>query len=166
LVAACATAVCLGTTLPAPLPARWAAAVTGALLALAALVDLREHKLPNRLLGGALAVSGLGSSVVALGAGQLEWVVRAFLGLLLAGGLMLLVRCTRGVGMGDVKMAGVVGASCGGVSLVAAPLAIATAALLAAGYGLLARRTHLPLGPALWAGWATVMVAMAAGWLS
>lgn len=136
--------------------------MVGAMLALAALVDVREYKLPNGLLVAAL---------VAVFAGVLSTMNAALLtcaasGTVLAGGVMLLVRMTRGVGMGDVKMAAVIGASTGATTVVAAPLAIAVAALVAVAYGLLARRQRVPLGPALWVGWALSLAAVAAGWLS
>ena len=77
---------------------------------------------------------------------------------------MLFVRLARGVGMGDVKMAGVVGASVGPIALFAAPVAVAVAALVAGTYGLVAGRRRLPLGPALWLGWAVSLAAAATGW--
>lgn len=162
VIAATVTAGALGTALPVPYTVRWSVAVVGAVLALAALVDVREHKLPNRLVGAALAVvlAGVLSTTTAAP------LISALSGMVLAGGLMLLVRMIRGVGMGDVKMAAVIGASTGATAVVAAPLAIAIAALVAVVYGLLARRQRLPLGPALWAGWAISLAAVAAGWLS
>ena len=160
LLCACCARTAVGITMPSPPAVRLAAAVTGLLLALAALVDLREHKLPNRLLAVAFLVTAAGA-LSALDGGL---VVSALLGMVLAGGLLLLVRLGRGVGMGDVKMAAVVGASTGSVALVAAPVAIAVAAASAGVFGLLAGRTRLPLGPALWAGWAVALAGCAAGW--
>lgn len=162
LVAACVTAVALGLLSPLPVPAGAGTAICGALLAAAALVDVYELKLPNRLLLAALTVTVAGL----VGTGQVVLLGRGVLGMLLAGGLMLLVRLTRGVGMGDVKMAAVVGAGSAPVALVAAPLAIAIAALSAAGYGALAHRRRLALGPALWFGWAAALAGGTAGWLS
>ena len=91
----------------------------------------------------------------------------ALLGMAVAAGLMLLVRLARGVGMGDVKMASVVGASVGAVTngLLAAPIAIAVAALAAATYGLMARRQRLAMGPSLWLGWASAFAFVSIGWL-
>jgi prepilin signal peptidase PulO-like enzyme (type II secretory pathway) len=60
----------------------------------------------------------------------------------------------RGVGMGDVKMAAVIGASAGSVAPIAAPCALAITAVVAAIYGAATRRPTLALGPALWLGWA------------
>lgn len=161
VVAAMVTAGALGRAVPAPPTVRWSVAAVGALLALAALVDVREHKLPNRLLGAAMVVVFVG--VLTAKSVQL---ISAISGMALAGGLMLLVRVIRGVGMGDVKMAAVVGASTGAAAVVAAPLAIAVAAFVAGVCGLLTHRQRLPLGPALWAGWAVSLAAFASGWLS
>ena len=93
-------------------------------------------------------------------------VVEAAAGMVIAGALMLSVRLARGVGMGDVKMAAVVGASVGAstTTVLAAPIAIAIAAFIAATYGFRANRRRLPLGPSLWLGWAAALVA--SGWLS
>jgi hypothetical protein len=62
-------------------------------------------------------------------------------------------------------MAAVVGTSAGAVSPVAAPIAIAVAALAGSAYGLLARRRRIAMGPALWLGWAVALGAATAGWL-
>ncbi len=162
VVAACVTSVALGTAVTAPVAVRWSTAAVGVILAVAAMVDVHEHKLPNRLLLGALTSVTVG----VLGASNVAIAVSVALGMLLAGGLMLLVRLTRGVGMGDVKMAAVVGASVGAVELMAAPIAVAVAAFAAATFGVITRRQRLPLGPALWLGWAVALGACAAGWLS
>lgn len=161
-IAAGATAAALSTAVPAPQSVRWGIVAVGAVLAAAATVDVAEHKLPNRLLVAALALAY--TSVLA--AADWALMVSAVSGLVIAGGLMLLVRLTRGIGMGDVKMAAVVGASVGAVNVRAAPIAIAVAALAAATYGFLSHRTRLPLGPALWLGWGVSLAASAAGWLS
>lgn len=162
VLAACVSAAATSTVLPAPMTVRWGVAAAGVLLAVASLVDLHERKLPNRLLVAAL-LAAAGGAVASL---DRTVMVASLAGMVLAGGLMLLVRLSRGVGMGDVKMAGVVGASTGGVALVAAPLALAIAALSASVYGLLARRRRVPLGPALWLGWALALGCSAAGWLA
>ncbi len=162
VLAACVTSAALGTAVAAPAPVGWSIVVVGVLLALAAMVDVHEHKLPNQLLLGSL-VAGAGCS---LATSRVATVATAALGMLIGGGLMMLVYLTRGVGMGDVKMAAVVGASVGAVDVNAVPVAIAIAALVAAVYGLATRRRRLPLGPALWLGWAASLATCAAAWLS
>jgi leader peptidase (prepilin peptidase)/N-methyltransferase len=143
------TSPILGATLSAPWPVAIGIAIAGALLALAALVDVHEHRLPNRLLAVALAsvllpVAGLGG----------DWLGRSLTGATLAAALLLIARMRGGVGMGDVKAAGVVGAATGTMSVSAALIAVAVACGSAGLTGLLARRRALPLGPFLWFGWA------------
>ena len=96
--------------------------------------------------------------------GQL--VARSIAGALVAGGALLIVHLGRGVGLGDVKMAAVVGAAAGMVAFAAAPIAIVVAAVSASAYGALARRPSLALGPALWFGWAIAVASASAGWWS
>jgi leader peptidase (prepilin peptidase) / N-methyltransferase len=119
-----------------------------------------QRRLPNRLLAAALVAV---MATAAAGA-TTEATVHAVVGAALGGGLVLAVRLTRGIGMGDVKMAAVVGASVGCVSLIAVPVTVALAAAAAAGVGLVWRRTSLPFGPALWLGWAVVLSATSMGW--
>ncbi|MBI4933156.1 MAG: prepilin peptidase [Actinobacteria bacterium] len=132
------------------------------LLAAAALVDVHERRLPNRLLllSGTIAVVGAAST------GD-PWVVLAsVLGGAIAGASMLVVRLTRGVGMGDVKAALVIGASAGSVALIAAPVAVAVTSFVAAAYGLLSHRARVPLGPSLWVGWVVALFGTSSGWWS
>lgn len=133
-------------------------ALTGVLMVAAALVDVREHRLPNALVGAATATG-------AAGALQVHRLAPALCGATIACGLLLWVRLARGLGLGDVKMGAAVGLSTAGRTLVAAPLSIAIAALLAAATGLALRRDRLPLGPALWCGWALAL-ALPKGWWS
>ena len=132
-------------------------ALAGMLLATAALVDVHEHRLPNRLLAAA-ALAALAS------AGLEHRLGVAITGLALAAGLLLVVRLARGIGMGDVKMAGVVGAGVASNGLVAAPVAVAVAALAAATAGALLVRSRLPFGPSLWLGWAVGLVLPIGRW--
>ena len=168
LIAACATSVALVGSLRTPAIVAGTTATVGVLLAVAALVDVHERRLPNRLLaaGCAFALAG------ALLSSDSTVAIDAVLGLILAAGVMLCVRLTRGVGMGDVKMAAVVGASAGActTSLLAPATAIAIAALAGATYGFIANRQRVPFGPSLWFGWAAT-IALAAfvapmGWPS
>jgi len=160
LAAACLTAAGLALLLPGPLVTRVALVATGVLLAVAALVDVHERKLPNHLLVSALAIAIAG----ALARFDAAALARTGAGLLVGGGLLLLVRLVRGVGMGDVKMAAVVGASTGSFHLLAAPAAVAVAAFAASAYAVAARRQRLALGPALWFGWASTLLTVALRW--
>lgn len=150
---AAAGSVAIATRAWAPPPL---IALVGVLLATAALVDVVEHRLPNLLLSGAAATA----VVAAATTGEL---VVAALGAVIAGGLLLAVRLVRGLGMGDVKMAAVLGAALGPRALMAAPLAIAVASFVAVGLGLALGRARLALGPSLWLGWAAASV-MPLGW--
>lgn len=160
LVAAVITSIAIGATVDAPLAARIAIGTVGTLLAVATLVDVHERRLPNQLLAAALALAVGGWSATL----DPARVTSTLVGLVIGGGLLLIVHVARGVGMGDVKMAAVIGASTGGWELVAAPVAIGLAAIAGASYGWLARRSRIAFGPALWLGWSGAL-AMAAGGL-
>jgi len=156
---ACLTSCTVAAAFDGPLTARVSTCVTGVLLATAALVDVHELRLPNRLLASAFTAALLAAAANgALG--------RSLLGALVAGGLMLIVALARSVGMGDVKMAGVVGAGVAQVQLVVAPVAIAVAALAAATAGVVLGRSRLPLGPALWLGWAVALAVPVGRWFA
>lgn len=160
VVVAAAMVIVFTASLPVPMAVRAASAVSGVALVAAATVDIAEHRLPNRL----VALAGATPLAAAFGVGSIEMVADATAGALAGGGAMFAVYLVRGVGMGDVKAAAAIGASCAVVSPWAAPSAIAIAACGAAGYAALRRRRVLPLGPALCAGWATALVF--AGWTS
>lgn len=158
-VLAITTSVLLSTTIGTGLPVRVSAAVVGVVLASAALVDLHEHRLPNPLLAVGLVAVSFGTAVQSADA-----VLSALAGLFLAGVPMLVAHLRRGVGLGDVKAAAVAGASLGPVSVQAAPVAVAVAALVAAATGWCTGRRRMPLGPALWLGWAAAMWSTSMGW--
>lgn len=120
------------------------------------LSDIAVHRLPNRLVArwaGASAALLLLISVLRGNVVDLLW---AGLGLLLLGGGYLLVAVLgRGaMGMGDVKLAGVLGLNLGyfslGSLLLATLFAFVTASLVVLG-GMLLRKlsmkSHVPFGP-------------------
>ncbi len=152
----------LGFT-PAAVPALYLAAVTPEL----ARIDLREHRLPNRIV-----VPGL---VVGLAAAALSWAVSGeapLVPLAAAGGtagLLLLLSLAGGIGMGDVKLTAVVGLGSPTVPIaIAAPLAafllggVAASIVLMRGMltgrGAEARRAHIAFGPFLLAGYVAALV--------
>lgn len=139
--------------------------VAGAILAIAALVDLHEHRLPNVLLTWAMGSAAVGVGCHASIAADPARLLAMFVGLLLCGGVMFAVWCTRGIGMGDVKTAAVVGAAAAPLEVTAAPVALAAGAATAGLWGLVMRRRSLPLGPFLWFGWALAAYAAVFGWL-
>ncbi|MEZ5274228.1 MAG: prepilin peptidase [Ilumatobacteraceae bacterium] len=150
LVAAGATAAGATAAGGTSVAAGAAITATGTAIAVAALIDAHEHRLPNALTAMAAALALLGAALSPGG----QRILPALLGGAIAGLAMLTVHLTRGVGLGDVKLAAAIGLSTGSLALIAAPLAIAVAAAGAAASGFVTGRRRLPLGPALWAGWA------------
>lgn len=138
----------------------------GALLALSA-IDLEHHRLPNKIVYNSAALSGALIIVGNLGGGSLS-PTRALMGALMFGGSLLLVSVLSGggMGLGDVKLAGLIGLVVGAVDLASVGVA-AAAAILAGGIvavGALARgadrKSALPFGPMLALG---ALTAVAAG---
>jgi leader peptidase (prepilin peptidase)/N-methyltransferase len=119
------------------------------LVALAA-VDLERHILPNRILVPAIAVLAVAELSADPGAGwrRLLWAAGAF-GVLLA----LALAYPAGLGMGDVKLAFLLGLGLGKSVVVATVLAFFGAGLVGVGvlvrYGRAGRKVALPLGPFL-----------------
>lgn len=149
LVVALATGGVLAVVSAGPVAEQFGVAAVGTLLALAALVDLHELRLPNRLLAGG-AAAAIAASLV------LDRPLVAVVGGLVAALPMLAAHLRRGVGMGDVKMSFVVGAAL--PTPIAAVGAIGVAAFVAAVVGAVTGRQRVPLGPALWCGWALLVV--------
>lgn len=136
-------AVVAGATLFGP-----PGAVAGTLAAggVAALVDLRTRRLPNRLvlLGAMAALAGVlvgaPSTAMSAAAGALG----------LAGPLLVAhLLAPAGVGFGDVKLAATLGLAVGTVDARLGVLALCVASGLTAVVGLVARRPALPFGPGL-----------------
>ena len=147
------------------LPAFLVLAGSGVLLA---VVDLRHRLLPNRVVLPAI-VAGAGLLLVAA-AGEWAWLalLRAAVGagLLFAGYLVLALISPRGLGMGDVKLAALLGLHLGWlgwaavvVGAVAGFLVQAVLALALLAGGRIGLRGELPFGPAMLAG-----AGLAIGW--
>ncbi|RPF28478.1 prepilin peptidase [Georgenia muralis] len=146
----------------------WLAAVSAALI----VTDVRSHRLPDRLVGAAAAGVLALLTVAALTTGQWTDLARAVLaaGTVTAGSLLLALPRATGLGLGDVKLAGVLGLWLGwfGWLVVATGLLAAvvlggawtTARLLA---GRARRDDAVPLGPWLVLGAALATVAHLAG---
>lgn len=124
------------------------------LLAALTVIDARHQILPNRLIYPALLLAGGYVVVADLATGSLH-AVDAGIGLLAYGGGLLVVAllAPRGMGMGDVKLAGLIGLVLGGVDLAFVAVAAAAGILagglvsigaLVAGVG---RKARLPFGP-------------------
>jgi leader peptidase (prepilin peptidase)/N-methyltransferase len=142
-------------------PSLWQAVLIAALLSMmpaVAIIDIRHRIIPNRLMYPSLIAFPV---VVALGwvLGAPLDVARAAIGLLAFGGSLLAVAiASRGMGMGDVKLAAVIGVALGAIGLryvgVAAFAAIGLGGIggvIALGLGK-SRKSAIPFGPYLAAG--------------
>ena len=139
----------------------------------AALVDAATERIPNRLLAiaatavAAVVVLGVAGEVIAPHAAQHSApTTEVLLGMLGAAVPMLIVRLQRspgmgGLGMGDVKLAAVLGAAGGLFDPRVGVATVFLAALGASTYGALARRQRTALGPWLFTAW-LVALAVAA----
>lgn len=128
-----------------------------------AVVDVREHRLPNKLVVPGIALAGLCSVLELVLSGG-----RNFLSLLCGAlyfAFMLVLSLLGGLGMGDVKLASVLGATAGFVSGEAAAASVVLAfvfgGVVALVLWLLKRRGRIPFGPFMLAGfWASTTIAL------
>lgn len=130
----------------------------GLMVALA-IIDLRHRIIPNRVVYPSLLAFAAYIVVVGLAGGGLD-VIRAGIGMLAYGGVLLLVAIVspKGMGMGDVKLAALIGLVLGSVGLRYMTVA-GGAGVLLGGVGAIvaliagASRKHaIPFGPFLAAG--------------
>ena len=131
-------------------------------------IDLDHHRLPNTIVLPLYPVTVAGLVLAGLLSG--EWpIVPAVAGaaawLAVIGGIWLLTH-GRGMGLGDVKLAPVLGATLGWVGLGAALVGLFSAFVLGAVVGVAlilgrraSRRSHVPFGPFLILGAAVGLVA-------
>lgn len=144
---------------PATIPAIYLAAVAPEL----ARVDLRERRLPNRIVVPGLVV-GVVAAAVSWAATGVPPVVPLVAGVA-SGALFLLLGIAGGMGMGDVKLATLIGlASPTVLVVIAAPLAafllggvVATVVMIARGRG-----ARIAFGPYLLAGYVAALALLAA----
>jgi leader peptidase (prepilin peptidase)/N-methyltransferase len=135
-----------------------AAGFLGLLLALS-LIDLEHKILPNRIVYPSLVAFPAYLIVARLAGAPLD-LLDAVVGFLAYGGVMLLVAIVspRGMGMGDVKLAALIGLVIGAIDLPSVAVAGGLAILLggvAAGVALAmgkGRKSAVPFGPFLAAG--------------
>jgi leader peptidase (prepilin peptidase)/N-methyltransferase len=148
------------------LPAFLAVAALGVALA---YVDLREHRLPDRLVAAALAAAGLLLALAAALTGDWAAYARAWLAavLMFLGYLGLAVLRPADLGMGDVKLAGVLGLMLGWLGWSSAVVGAFLGFLFGGLAGMLllligraSRRTPIPFGPFMLLG---ALVACAVG---
>jgi leader peptidase (prepilin peptidase)/N-methyltransferase len=143
---------------PAAVPALYLAAVTPELVR----IDLREHRLPNRIVVPGIAIGLL--------AAALSWALTReppivpLTAAAATAGLLGMLALSGGIGMGDVKLAALIGLASPTVAIaLSAPLAafllggVAASFVLVrgvlAGRGREARRAHLAFGPYLLLGY-------------
>jgi len=141
--------------------------VLAALLYLAAIsialtaIDLDVHRLPNSIVLPAYLVGAVALTAAAFATGDLESLARAAAGagILFTAYLVLALIAPRGMGLGDVKLAGVLGLFLGWFGWYALAVGALAAFLLGGLYGvilILARRarrtTAIPFGPWMLAG--------------
>ena len=139
----------------------WVGVMMAALLAMMpaiSVIDIRHHIIPNRMMYPALVIFPV---LIVIG-----WLLhagidplRALVGaLLFGGGLLLVALVSRGMGMGDVKLAAVIGMVMGSVGLRYVGVAAGAAIVLGGVGGLVAlmlgrgRKSAIPFGPYLAAG--------------
>jgi leader peptidase (prepilin peptidase) / N-methyltransferase len=130
----------------------------GLMVALA-IIDLRHRIIPNRVVYPSLLAFAAYIVVVGLAGGGLD-VIRAGIGMLAYGGVLLLVAIVspKGMGMGDVKLAALIGLVLGSVGLQYVTVA-GGAGVLLGGVGAIvalsagaSRKNAIPFGPFLAAG--------------
>lgn len=122
------------------------------------LVDLREHRLPNTIVGwGSLAIAGLsvGAALFAWNEQGLAILRRSIIAACCYGAVLLLfwLLAPGSIGAGDVKLAPLVGLMAGwagtAVAVLWVPLAIAGLAGIAAVLSLARKRKQFAFGPVL-----------------
>jgi leader peptidase (prepilin peptidase)/N-methyltransferase len=146
-----------------------AAIVVAAMLSLmpaVALIDLRHRIIPNRLMYPSLIVFPIAIVLARLLGSELD-PIKALVGLLAyGGGLLIVAFVSRGMGMGDVKLAALIGLVLGSLGLRYVGVAAAAGILVGglAGIGALlagrGRKSAIPFGPSMAAG---ALVAVFAG---
>jgi len=130
-----------------------ATAVSVAVLAVAAMVDVVEHRLPNAVVGLA-AVPVVVAMATAWVTGDPAVTGAAATGAALVGGPLLVTHLVSpaGMGFGDVKAGAVLGGALGLINTQVAVLALVLGLSGAAVWALARRRRTIALGPGLVAG--------------
>lgn len=130
-----------------------ATALTVALLVAAALVDVIDRRLPNRMVAAALLGGTVVALVTVLVGGDLDLRGAAIGAVAFAGPLLAMhLVAPASMGFGDVKVACVLGAAVGLIHPVYGLVALTVGSFFGALAGLVARRRTVAFGPALVAG--------------
>lgn len=144
----------------------WTTIVVLLALLPAAVIDLDEHRLPNRLLARAAAAGAITLVVEHLAGSRLDGLtVRSLLttvamGVLVGGGSLLVLHLASpaAMGFGDVKASAILGGATALVHPLAPIVALAVAGAIGTVIGLAGRRRRLPFGPTLLVGAAVAAV--------
>jgi leader peptidase (prepilin peptidase)/N-methyltransferase len=129
-----------------------------------AVIDIREHRLPNKLVVPGIALAAVCGVLELVLTGGRHWSP------LLCGGvyfaLMLVLSLLGGLGMGDVKLAALLGASAGFLGVESAVISVGLAFMLGGAVALVLwlaqRRGRIPFGPFMLAGyWLSTTIALA-----
>jgi len=151
--------------LSAELPAFLFLAAAGVLLA---VVDLQHHLLPNRIVLPSIGIGAVLLLLAAVAVGEREALVRAVLGAMVLFGVFLVLALISpsGLGMGDVKLAALIGLYLGWIGWAALVVGAAGGFVIQAVLALallagrrIGLRGELPFGPAMLLG-----AAVAIGW--
>jgi prepilin signal peptidase PulO-like enzyme (type II secretory pathway) len=151
VVAAAAIAAAAGALTKFDLSGRaFVAALYCGVLVVLAAIDLEQRVIPNRIVVPAAAVVLLGDIAAEPGRTK-EWTIAAFATML--GALVVVLGTRGGVGMGDVKLAFLLGAGLGWNVLGGVVVAMLATFVVAVGIlvrrGLTARKDVIPFGPFL-----------------
>jgi leader peptidase (prepilin peptidase) / N-methyltransferase len=139
----------------------WVAVIVAALASMTpaiALIDIRHHIIPNRLMYPALIAFPVLLVAAWLSGAPLNLAGAAIGFAAYGGGLLLVALVSRGMGMGDVKLAGLIGLVLGSLGLRYVGVAAGAAIVLGGVGGLMAlllgrsRRDAIPFGPYMAAG--------------
>jgi leader peptidase (prepilin peptidase) / N-methyltransferase len=139
----------------------WVAVIVAApasMMPAIALIDIRHHIIPNRLMYPALIAFPVLLVAAWLSGAHLNLAGAAIGFAAYGGGLLLVALVSRGMGMGDVKLAGLIGLVLGSLGLRYVGVAAGAAIALGGVGGLMAlllgrsRRDAIPFGPYMAAG--------------
>jgi leader peptidase (prepilin peptidase)/N-methyltransferase len=148
-------------------PGGAAAVLLAPITVVASAVDVRLHRLPDRLTAGATLLVTAAVAMAAVVTGDVELLGRAAAGAALLAGLLLLVHlCSpRGMGFGDVKLGVPLGLAVGATGVAHVVVALVVASLIGAVAGLVVlaryrdRVRAFAFGPCLCAGAVLVLLA-------
>lgn len=134
-----------------------------------ALIDAREHRIPDNVLLPLTCVIACALIAMALGIGEPQRILAGAIGAAVMFGIYLVLGLAGGIGFGDVKLAGLIGFYLTWLSPTAALASAALAYVFAAPHALIAivrhrktgKRARIPFGPYMVAAAATAVLLVA-----